>query len=135
MRPALLVLGAGHLALGAYMALAPGSFFRTIAGFGARNDHFVRDVSTYNLAYGAVLLVAASRRSWRLPVLAFGALQYVVHAINHLIDIDKAHPKSSGPLDFVSLSLTAVVLLLLVRSAAAERSGPAGPSGGAGEGA
>lgn len=122
LRPAILLLGAGHLALGAYMALAPGSFFEKIAGFGARNDHFVRDVSTYNIAYGAVLLVASARPSWRLPVLAFGALQYVLHAINHLIDIDKAHPKSSGPLDFISLSLTALVLLLLVRAAAAERS-------------
>jgi hypothetical protein len=121
LRPALLVLGAAHLALGVYMAIAPGSFFRVIAGFGVRNDHFVRDVSTYNLAYGAVLLVAAGRRSWRLPVLAFGALQYVLHAVNHLLDIGKAHPKSSGPLDFVLIGLTGVVLILLVRLAAIER--------------
>ncbi len=112
----LVALAIGHILLGAYMLADPESFFREIGPFGVRNDHYTRDTGTFELALGIGFAVAARRRAWRLGVVGYALVQYVLHTINHLIDINKAHPHSAGPLDFVSLAVTAAVLgWLLVR--------------------
>jgi uncharacterized protein YjeT (DUF2065 family) len=118
LRSIVMVLAVGQLGLGLFMALAPGAFFDAIADFGTRNDHYLRDVSTFYLAFGVVLLVAVGRPSWRAPALAFGALQYGLHALNHLIDVSKADPGWVGPFDFVSLAAVAGVFLYALRVAA-----------------
>ena len=121
----LTAFGLYQLALGVYMAVAPHSFFTEIGPFGAQNDHYIRDTATYNLALGAVMLLAARRRSWRVPVLAFATLQFALHAINHLIDIDKAHKSGVGAGDFVALTVAALLLGGLLRMALRrERPGP-----------
>lgn len=117
-RPILMVLGVGQLGLGALMAIAPGAFFEALADFGARNDHFLRDVATFYLAFGVVLLVAVDRPTWRAPALAFGALQYGIHALNHLLDVGDADPSWVGPFDFVSLAAVAAVFLFALRLSA-----------------
>ena len=117
LRQALVLLGATQLALGAFQAIAPGTFFDAVADFGARNDHYLRDVSTLYLALGVMLLLAAGRPAWRVPVLAFATLQYALHAINHLIDIGESDPGWVGPFDFVSLALFAALLTYLLREA------------------
>jgi hypothetical protein len=61
------------------------------------------------------MLLAASRRSWRVPVLAFATLQFALHSINHLADIGAAHPSWLGPFDFISLALATVALAWLAR--------------------
>jgi len=111
------VLGAYHLALGALQALAPGTFFESFAGYGTRNDHYIRDVSTFYLALGGVLLLAAARPAWRGPVLFFAALQYVLHAVNHLVDIGESDPGWVGPFNFVAVLALAGVLGYLLHSA------------------
>ncbi len=114
---ALGVIGAYHLALGALMAIAPDTFFAEIGPFGVQNDHYIRDTATYNLAAGAVALVAVSRRSWRIPVLVFLVIQFALHSVNHLVDIDEAVPSSVGVFDFVALVVATVLLaVLLVRT-------------------
>lgn len=118
LRPILLILGVGQLALGALMALAPGTFFEAVADFGVRNDHYLRDVSTFYLALGVVLLVAVDRPAWRTPALAFGALQYGIHALNHLLDVGDADPGWIGPFDFASLLVVAGVFLYALRLSA-----------------
>ena len=118
LRPILLILGVGQLGLGALMAVAPGTFFDAVADFGTRNDHFLRDVSTFYLALGVVLLVAVDRPAWRTPVLALGALQYGLHALNHLLDIADADPGWIGPFDFISLAVVAGLFLYALRTAA-----------------
>jgi archaellum biogenesis protein FlaJ (TadC family) len=112
------VFAVEQLALGALMAVAPGSFFHHVGPFGLRNDHYIRDSSTWSLALGAALLIALRRPRWRVPVLAFAALQAALHALNHLADIGKAHPRYVGPLDFGLLALTAVLLAYVARRAA-----------------
>ena len=62
-------------------------------------------------------LVAARRESWRQPVLVFAFLQYVLHAVNHVIDVNEADPDWLGPANLVSLALTAVLLGWLVSRA------------------
>jgi phage-related holin len=111
-------LGITQLALGLFQVIAPGTFFDLIADYGEENDHFLRDISTFYLALGVVLLVAVERPGWRIPTLAFGVLQYALHTINHLVDIGDADPGWIGPFNFVALlSLTLLFLYALRESA------------------
>jgi hypothetical protein len=112
------LLAAYNLALALFMAIAPHAFYTDIGPFGPRNDHYVRDVATYNAAIGVALLVAIGRRSWRVPVLALSTIQFALHSLNHLIDIDAAHPNWNGYFDFFSLAIATVVLAWLWRLAA-----------------
>jgi hypothetical protein len=116
-RLGLLVLGAYHAVLGLFMAVAPGTFFDRIGPFGARNDHYVRDVSSFYLALGVAMLIAARRPAWRIPVLAFAVIEYGLHLVNHLVDVGEADPRWVGPADAISLAVLAGVLAwLLVRA-------------------
>ncbi len=110
------VLAAYHLALGLLMIVAPKVFFEQIGPFGARNDHYIRDVATFYLAFGAGLAVAVRRPSWRVPVVGVVALQYVFHVVNHIVDISKADPGWLGPADAIALALGAVLLLWVWRA-------------------
>jgi len=119
---ALVALAIGHIALGAYQLIDPGSFFRELGPFGVRNDHYTRDVGTFTLALGMGFAVAARRRTWRLGIIGYALLQYVFHSINHLVDINKAHPHRLGPEDFAELAVTAAIIgWLLVRTARERR--------------
>jgi hypothetical protein len=106
----LALFAVAQLALGLLLWLAPGFFFDEIGPYGVRNDHYLGDLATWYLALGAAALVAVRRASWRVPVLALAFAQYALHSLNHLIDIDDAHPKWLGPANFVSLVLTSVLL-------------------------
>lgn len=119
-RPALLELGligfaAYHFAIAALMIFAPHTFFADIGPFGTQNDHYLRDTATFELAFGVSLLIAYRRASWRTPILCCVALQFALHALNHLIDIGAAHSDWLGPFDFVSLTLAAAALAWLAR--------------------
>jgi len=115
LRPALLALGVLHVVLAAWMLLAPRSFFAQVGPFGTYNGHYVRDNATWEMALGALALLAAVRPAWRVPVLALAAVQGALHAVNHVWDVDAARPGSSaGVLDAVSLGLLAVVLVALL---------------------
>ena len=105
LRLVLINLAFAQLTLGVLLAVAPGFFFDTIADYGTQNDHYLRDISTFYLAFGVVLLAALERVSWRVPLLAFGALQYGLHTLNHLLDIGEADPGWLGPFNFIALLL------------------------------
>jgi hypothetical protein len=117
----LTLLAAYNLGLGLWMAVSPHSFFTALGPFGPRNDHYIRDNATFSLALGGVLLAALRRRAWAAPLFAFSALQFGLHTLNHLNDIDAAHPHWIGLFDFATLAGTTVVLALLCRYALAER--------------
>ena len=110
LRTILLVVAAYHLLLGAFMFFAPGAFYDTLGKFPPRNDHYTKDVATFYIALGLVFYVSVHRRSWRTPVLVFAALEYALHAINHLIDVGKAATDFRGWFDFFSLALLTLVL-------------------------
>ena len=110
-------LAATQLAIGLWMAVSPRSFFDAIGPFGAYNDHYVRDVATWYLAFGAALAVAVRRPSWRAPLLGLAVLQYGLHTVNHLVDIGDADPGWVGVFDAVTLGLTTVLLAGLFRGA------------------
>ena len=120
LRPLLLIAGAYHLALGAFMVVAPRTFFDEIAAYGVYNDHFIRDVASFYLAMGAVLLLAVGRRSWQVPVLVFCVLQYGLHVLNHIWDVSDADPSWLGPVNLIVLALIGAGLWWLWRAARRE---------------
>ena len=119
MRALLIAFAVGQLVLGLLLWLTPGFFFDEIGPYPPRNDHYMADVATFYLALGAASLVSVSRPSWRVPVLALALIQYALHSLNHLIDIDNAETSWLGPANFVSLLLTTVLLGWMYREAAA----------------
>lgn len=117
-RQGLVLLGVIQLVLGIFLAVAPGEFVDTIAPYGDAEHHFLRDIATFYLAMGAVLLLAVERISWRVPVLVFVTLQYALHTINHLIDIGDTDPGWLGPFNFLSLLFLTFVSGYLLSAAA-----------------
>ncbi|HTY95980.1 MAG TPA: hypothetical protein VMB91_02995 [Solirubrobacteraceae bacterium] len=113
-----------YLAEALFMLVSPHSFYKSIGGFDAYNPHYLRDVATFSAALGAGLAVAVVRPSWRVPMLAVTTLQYALHSINHLFDIDIAHPRWSGYFDFFSLAVGTLALVWLLRAAIACERGP-----------
>ena len=119
-RSVLLVLAATHVAIGLWQFLAPGHFYDSVATFGARNDHFVRDISTVFVALGVALWIAAARPSWRAPVLAVAVIQYTVHLVSHVVDVQMARPASLGWLTIGLLIGPLALFVVLLRRSASE---------------
>ncbi len=115
-----------YLAEALFMAISPHAFYESIGGFDSYNPHYVRDVATFSAALGAGLAVAVARPAWRVPMLAVSTLQYGLHSVNHLVDIDIAHHRWTGFFDFFSLLLATLALAWLLRTAiVCERAAPA----------
>ncbi len=110
LKPLLAIIAAAQLIVGVFMVVAPGSFFEEIGPYGTQNDHYIRDIASFTLALGLVLLIAAWRPRWRVAAVAGAFFQYVLHSINHLVDIAEADPESLGPINFVLLALGAGLL-------------------------
>jgi hypothetical protein len=110
LRTILLVAAVYHLLLGAFMIFAPGAFYDTLGKFPPENHHYIKDVATFYIALGVVFFVSVRRRSWRTPVLAFAAIEYAIHAINHLVDVNEATSDFIGWFDFFALALIALLL-------------------------
>jgi hypothetical protein len=113
LRTILLVAAVANLLLGALMIFAPGAFYDTLGKFPPENHHYIKDVATFYIALGVVFFVSVRRRSWRTPVLVFAALEYTLHAINHLVDVNDAASDFTGWFDFFSLALIALIFAAL----------------------
>jgi hypothetical protein len=109
------------------MAVAPASFLATVAPFGARNDHLLRDLATVSLALGVAALAAAVRPTWRIPVLATTLLQFTLHSLNHLLDIGAAEPGWLGPANAAVLWLATAALALTCTRPGNQRRAQASP--------
>jgi lysylphosphatidylglycerol synthetase-like protein (DUF2156 family) len=105
------VLGAYLVLISIWMLVAPGSFFDAIGPFGERNDHYIRDAATFQLALGVLALVAVRRPELRWVAVGVIGLEFVLHAVNHLVDIDETSPAWVGPFDFVGLALASIALV------------------------
>jgi hypothetical protein len=113
LRTILMVAAVYHLLLGAFMFFAPGEFYDSLGEFPPRNDHYTKDVATFYIALGIVFYISVRRRSWRTPLLVFAAIEYALHAINHLVDVGDAASDFTGWFDFFSLALIALILAAL----------------------
>jgi len=113
-----LALGVFHVLFGGWQFFANESFFEHVGRYGAENTHYVGDVGSATLAVGIALCVAAGRRTWRAPILFLAGIWYVLHAINHVFDIDENMISDfRGTLDTILLAIVAVLLLWLARVA------------------
>jgi hypothetical protein len=117
LRTILMVIAVYHLLLGAFMALAPRAFYDTFGKFPPENHHYIKDVSTFYIALGVVFFIAVRRRSWRVPVLLFTTLEYGLHALNHLLDVNKASSDFTGWFDFFALAFATLVFAALTTAA------------------
>ena len=118
-----------HFALAVFMALAPHAFYTSVGPFGSYNSHYIRDTATYNAALGVGFAVSIARPAWRVPVLAVATVQFALHSLNHLIDVDTAHPAWTGYFDFFSLFASTLLLGALLASARS-RSATSSPAQG-----
>jgi hypothetical protein len=118
-RALLIAFAVAQLVIGLLLWLTPEFFFEEIGPYGVRNDHYMGDVATWYLASGVAVLAAVRRQAWRAPVLFLVAVQYALHSLNHLLDVGQAHPGWLGPANLVSLLLATVLLVWMLREAAA----------------
>jgi hypothetical protein len=118
MKAVLVVLGVLNVASGALALLAPDTFFDEIGRYGIENSHYVGDVGAFVLAFGIAVLAAAWRPSWRVPVLALGAVWYGVHALNHLFDVGEARTDERGVFDTAYIAIGAALFAYLAWAAA-----------------
>jgi hypothetical protein len=116
-----------YLSQALVMIISPHSFYKSIGGFDSYNPHYLRDVASFAAALGVGLALSLGRVSWRVPMLAVATVQYALHSINHLVDIDIAHPEWTGYFDFFSLAASTLALVWLLRKAVACERAPASP--------
>ena len=118
LRAVLVVLGVVQVASGALALAAPGTFFDEVGRYGVENKHYVGDVGAFVLAFGIAVLVAAQRPSWRVPVLALGALWSGLHVVNHVFDVGEARSDARGVFDAVYLGIVGLLYAYLAWAAA-----------------
>ena len=118
LKAVLIVLGVVQAASGALALVAPGTFFDEVGRYGVENKHYVGDVGAFVLAFGIAVLVAAQRPSWRVPVLALGALWSGLHVVNHVFDVGEARSDARGVFDAVYLGIVGLLYAYLAWAAA-----------------
>ncbi len=77
---ALVAAGALYLVVGVLAFLVPGTFSSELAAFPPQNDHFVRDLGTWNVGLGLAAPRGPLRQSWFALVL-FAAGTVVLAAL------------------------------------------------------
>ncbi|KUI41058.1 hypothetical protein AU197_00370 [Mycobacterium sp. IS-1590] len=112
----LLVFGLYALSVGLFMMFAPGTFFDTLGNFGARNDHFIFDVATFEVPQGLMLLAAVRWPRWRTPALAFATLHWALHSLSHIIDPHHGAGDWIGWLEAGGLVFTTAILAIALRA-------------------
>jgi hypothetical protein len=115
---ALALIGVINAATGALALIAPDTFFDQIGTYGVENSHYVGDVGAFVLAYGIALLIAIRVPSWRVPVLALGAIYYGLHALNHVFDTGEARSEARGWGDTITIAFGGLLLAYLARVSA-----------------
>ena len=109
----LLLVAAGHLLPGILAVVSPNGFYESIASYPPENGHFIRDLGSWQIATGLLALVAWRRPSFRAPVLGILAVQFALHTLSHVIDVDATEPAWQGPAALVAQAIGVVVLTAL----------------------
>ena len=110
----LIVAGVTQIITGVTALLAPGVFYDVIASYPPENEHFLMDLGSWQIALGAVAVYGARRPEWRVPLLGLVGLQYLLHAVPHLIHVDDPEEGWHGPFALIAQLLGAGLLLGLV---------------------
>jgi hypothetical protein len=107
----------GVIALqGVWAFLAPRSFFDVVATFEPYNEHFIRDIGSFQMGIGVAGVVGALRTRAVVVGLAGLATFQVVHVVSHVIDRDAGgRPGLDIPAFGLLAALTVVALVMAVR--------------------
>lgn len=122
-RWALAVFAAGNFANAAWMLADPAGWYTglpaAVPDTGPLNTHFVRDLGSTFAIMGVGLVLAAARRSLRVPMLALVALFYVLHALVHVTDTLAGRlPPSHWTIDLPGVYVPAAIMVALTAAAA-----------------
>lgn len=115
---ALYAIAAVQILPGLLALVAPGAFYDLLGPYPPQNDHFIKDLGSWQIALGAAALIGARQPDWRVPMLAILTLQYGLHTVSHAIDVNGTDPAWNGP---ASLALEALITLVLLALLVKER--------------
>ena len=111
------LLGAGALANGLFMLLAPEAWYFAVPGVtttGPFNQHFVRDIGFVFLFIGAAFVVGAARAHLRVVLWAAATAWLSGHALFHFWEVAVGICAPAAiPRDFPGVTLPAVLGALL----------------------
>lgn len=100
--------GAAFLLFGLWAFFAPRSFFDTLATFEPFNAHLIRDIGSFQIGLGAVLLLVAFLPDAHGAALLGVGVGGAFHAVGHVIDRDLGGAPTT---DIPVFSLLAALLL------------------------
>jgi len=110
--PVCVVLGLAQLVPALWIVIAPHSFFDHVGPFGTYNSHYLGDAASFQAGIGLVLVAAARWDALRAGALAIALATVSIHAINHWIDVNDAHPGSNADVtDAVLLTILALATI------------------------
>ena len=112
-RAVLIVSGVTQLVVGVWTFVSPGSFYDVVATYPPQNDHFLKDIGSWNVALGLAALIAARTPAWQRGMLGVLAVLYTLHAISHAIDVDLGEPQSASVATLVSQIVAALIFAAL----------------------
>ena len=114
---ALIAVGALYLVVGVLAFLVPGTFYEELAAYPPENQHFIRDIGTWNVALGIAAIYASGRVAWQKPMLWIVTVQYALHTISHLIDVGDTDPEWQSWVALITFAAGTVVLAALAATA------------------
>ncbi len=111
------VLGAGALANGLFMLVAPSAWYFAVPGVtttGPFNQHFIRDIGVVFLFIGAAFVIGASRAHLRVVLWAAATAWLTGHALFHFWEVAAGICAPAAiPRDFPAVTLPAILSALL----------------------
>jgi uncharacterized protein YjeT (DUF2065 family) len=107
----LVIVGATQVLVGLLAFFAPSAFYDLIASYSPENDHFLKDLGSWQIGLGALTLYGARRPDWRLPLLGFLALQYSLHTVAHVVDAGDAEEDWQDAFAIVTQGFGALLLV------------------------
>ena len=111
-----------QLVTAVWIVLAPHAFFDDIGPFGTYNSHYIGDAAAFQAGLGLALAAGLVMPAVRAGALAATLASTGLHALNHWIDVDHAHPGSSaGVGDAVALTILFMLTAWLTRAAVRTR--------------
>jgi hypothetical protein len=116
--PVCVVLGLAQLVPALWIVIAPHSFFDHVGPFGSYNSHYLGDAAAFQAGIAVPLIAAARYEALRAGALAITLAAVSVHAINHWIDVNDAHPGSNADItDAILLTVLALVTIAPLQAA------------------
>jgi hypothetical protein len=111
------LLALANLLPALWIVVDPHGFFDQIGPFGVYNAHYLGDAAAFQGGIGLALAASLAWPALRPGVLAATFAVTALHALNHWIDVGKAHAGSNaGISDAVSLTLLALLIAGLLRA-------------------